>query len=210
MNRVIGKAVSARFLSGTTLRQKSSIKLNSSPRTRGDVPTFRGRRQPAFTLHPAHAGMFLREQEREAARETSPRTRGDVPIAICRINSLTGFTPHTRGCSQGRPQRALLWRLHPAHAGMFLVASIPLSSISASPRTRGDVPKDGKRFGIVFSFTPHTRGCSWPLVTSVPKVSLHPAHAGMFLALVHSLHPANAGISTPLMRGFIFLSADTA
>ena len=95
--------------------------LTSFPRIRGDVPArsdgganrckfsphTRGCSFSAFAYHgaaivfPAYAGMFRGSDGCYGEFASFPRIRGDVPDVAEVKNAMTGFSPHTRGCSAG-------------------------------------------------------------------------------------------------------------
>ena len=90
------------------------------------------------------------------------------------------FSPHTRGCSGGKPCRRRYRGVFPAYAGMFPNPGAGKSLFDRFPRIRGDVPRFrgvACRFG---PFSPHTRGCSDATTTQITAIEVFPAYAGMF------------------------------
>ena len=130
------------------------------PRIRGDVPTSQSLPKPSlkFSPHtrgcscveaankhrievfPAYAGMFLCGAPPISVRASFPRIRGDVPRPKDIIETIFGFSPHTRGCSLRRVAYGITRSVFPAYAGMFRSSSTLLPKASSFPRIRGDVP----------------------------------------------------------------------
>ena len=132
----------------------------SFPRIRGDVPTQKGITimQFEFSPHtrgcslnpiplplgggvfPAYAGMFRFLIEPIGTHQSFPRIRGDVDFAGNVGTWLSEFSPHTRGCSSGRPCHIAHNLVFPAYAGMFRLRRRKCLKGSCFPRIRGDVP----------------------------------------------------------------------
>ena len=108
------------------------------PRTRGDGPVTAGigHLMPAASPHtrgwtsatsrrrggrsgfPAHAGMDRRSYHGYGPRTRLPRTRGDGPRSSVVQAFTTAASPHTRGWTHDRGDRAAEMLGFPAHAGM--------------------------------------------------------------------------------------------
>ena len=94
------------------------LHLGCSPHTRGCTvgPTQYHARQGLF---PAHAGMYRPHTPSSPRYGPVPRTRGDVPLPLILAHTMAACSPHTRGCTGGRPRRDRRLCLFPAHAGMY-------------------------------------------------------------------------------------------
>ena len=90
-----------------------------------------------------------------------PRARGDVPAGARKRQGEEGFSPRTRGCSEGRERFYLSSFVFPAHAGMFRRDGISRTGGSSFPRARGDVPENSIVCQVQKRFSPRTRGCSF-------------------------------------------------
>ena len=90
-----------------------------SPHTRGCSCSviFRARDCKVF---PAYAGMFRCAAAVPHHRGRFPRIRGDVPTGLSNTRWPWKFSPHTRGCSDWRPDHGYYFAVFPAYAGMFL------------------------------------------------------------------------------------------
>ena len=172
----------------------------SFPRIRGDVPTEDGKHvlSGEFSPHtrgcssghqagnapgcvfPAYAGMFPHKHSKNASTRRFPRIRGDVPPLVWAAATSAAFSPHTRGCSQGKDLMQAVRAVFPAYAGMFLAYSCPRNPGGCFPRIRGDVPRNSTISLASTPFSPHTRGCSALLAVRGPANSVFPAYAGMF------------------------------
>ena len=132
------------------------------------------------TVFPAYAGMF-REQSRVLGSASSfPRIRGDVPLLTISSSWPSGFSPHTRGCSDDLAPYMHQKTVFPAYAGMFRASLAGERVCPGFPRIRGDVPPNLAIDVKSKQFSPHTRGCSdlpGHINTAVP---VFPAYAGMF------------------------------
>ena len=135
-----------------------------------------GRRR--MECFPAYAGMFRHSIWWYLRRRSFPRIRGDVPNAARLSEAITTFSPHTRGCSSGRP--------------------VGLVTIMRFPRIRGDVPPPASRPYRRWWFSPHTRGCSAFPYRLVHGFDVFPAYAGMFRIFCWA-PPAQLGF--PRIRG---------
>ena len=182
----------------------------SFPRIRGDVPTEDGKHvlSGEFSPHtrgcssghqagnapgcvfPAYAGMFPHKHSKNASTRRFPRIRGDVPPLVWAAATSAAFSPHTRGCSQGKDLMQAVRAVFPAYAGMFLAYSCPRNPGGCFPRIRGDVPRNSTISLASTPFSPHTRGCSALLAVRGPANSVFPAYAGMFLCCFCSRHQA--------------------
>ena len=136
-----------------------SCSFTFSPHTRGCSRLSRQSARPS-SVFPAHAGMFPGTPSGLRRFTSFPRTRGDVPddVRVAVIGKM--FSPHTRGCSEGRRSSLCPRVVFPAHAGMFPSVKAKVMVSTCFPRTRGDVP-----YGLFHQvgrglFSPHTRGCS--------------------------------------------------
>ena len=197
-----------------------SVQLLSFPRARGDVPhnrvrvhigrTFSPRTRGcswhtpidtvAGNVFPAHAGMFLPNDQPLPRLPCFPRARGDVPLIFDSVLPTSPFSPRTRGCSGDSYVEHRHHPVFPAHAGMFLQQQPDCYRHDGFPRARGDVPEQKNRDppthcfprargdvpiwlaflkgNIVFS--PRTRGCSLVSIFDPSGDPVFPAHAGMF------------------------------
>ena len=90
------------------------------------------------------------------------------------------FSPHTRGCSVGAPQRRRRRLVFPAYAGMFRTADCWRIWQDRFPRIRGDVPAAWLSNLYYVEFSPHTRGCSLVGRLLCTTGVVFPAYAGMF------------------------------
>ena len=112
-----------------------------------------------------------------------PRIRGDVPAMIRQIQSESGFSPHTRGCSVADgasgavhpvfphtrgcsghgERRQFAVHVFPAYAGMFRLRCGLYPARSSFPRIPGDVPAsaediaDAERFPRIRGDVPEAR-----------------------------------------------------
>ena len=199
------------------------------PRIRGDIPVnvphqeqvaqFSPRargcsRNAAFMLaqgsvFPACAGMFPAGHPRSRSCGGFPRVRGDVPSSD-KSSGLSGvFSPRARGCSSWPQPSPPFGSVFPACAGMFpRVASLEKLK-DRFPRIRGDVPVIVARVFVGLEFSPHTRGCSAFVISSLPVAKVFPAYAGMSPAPGNHSNP---GGCFPRMHAGMFRgpSADTS
>ena len=180
---------------------RRQINTHRFPRIRGDVPSTSIRRppEPWFSPHtrgcsgsffrllrrpgvfPAYAGMFRIMSGGRWRCRGFPRIRGDVPTKGELGLNLLPFSPHTRGCSDGRRRAGCYSCVFPAYAGMFLSDRRRIPLRDSFPRIRGDVPKL-RRAGIQATLVfPHTRGCSDRKASEIQTSLVFPAYAGMFL-----------------------------
>ena len=171
------------------------------PRIRGDVPSFKAHDIPFFgfsphtrgcscagetaspnqQVFPAYAGMFRGGNTDHRTLRSFPRIRGDVPFTLRRLQLFSGFSPHTRGCSECFPLPQFPLHVFPAYAGMFLCAVVQGEPHTGFPRIRGDVPQVAVEYFRACWFSPHTRGCSWQGLDMSSSTQVFPAYAGMFL-----------------------------
>ena len=109
-----------------------------------------------------------------------PRIRGDVPVWLEFHLTNTGFSPHTRGCSETMSSPWDSRIVFPAYAGMFRGRHRDRAASGCFPRIRGDVPVRYTVKRDEEGFSPHTRGCSHPRRHSNRLHTVFPAYAGMF------------------------------
>ena len=151
----------------------------SSPHTRGYFHSKVTLTTPA-TLFPAHAGVFPLGIAQILITHTLPRTRGGIS-EISKINGgLSVSSPHTRGYFRNRRHRIHHRHLFPAHAGVFPVADSIDKLMHALPRTRGGISRARWLGKCVLISSPHTRGYFRRCPRFYPRLSLFPAHAGVF------------------------------
>ena len=150
------------------------------PRARGDVPQSPSRKERLSYVFPAHAGMFRACMRSESVLGRFPRARGDVPPRTNAVRKSSEFSPRTRGCSFVAGERASILTVFPAHAGMFRVRQDVSNHTSSFPRARGDVPAISFSSSASQAFSPRTRGCSPPAISTCKASPVFPAHAGMF------------------------------
>ena len=149
-----------------------------------------------------------------------PRIRGDVPAMIRQIQSESGFSPHTRGCSVADGASGAVHPVFPhtrgcsgcgaafiqpvvvfpAYPGMFQPVLRTLPTPNGFPRIRGDVPTANPAAEGAIRFSPHTRGYSGCCARPPQKEVVFPAYAGMFPAWSRLL---NTAPSFPRIRGDI-------
>ena len=141
----------------------NGLKSLRFPRIRGDVP--------------------IRNAYINGEKVSFPRIRGDVPPIPPAIPSPPAFSPHTRGCSETLRASGFDLHVFPAYAGMFLIHQLAPVSKIRFPRIRGDVPAVGDQAMGVLKFSPHTRGCSCPMIDEILGGAVFPAYAGMFRML---------------------------
>ena len=92
--------------------------IRFSPHTRG-CSAAASSRALARRVFPAYAGMFLDPSYPISGGSSFPRIRGDVPgFAFCG-ESISVFSPHTRGCSHPCGNHEKRPSVFPAYAGMF-------------------------------------------------------------------------------------------
>ena len=109
-----------------------------------------------------------------------PRIRGDVPREVRAIVWVCEFSPHTRGCSLLNAVSKARVIVFPAYAGMFRRYEPSAEGLRGFPRIRGDVPCMTICMRLQMRFSPHTRGCSAPIVRNGRGKNVFPAYAGMF------------------------------
>ena len=90
------------------------------------------------------------------------------------------FSPRTRGCSVDCGVHPDWGYVFPAHAGMFLFIEYEDQASQGFPRARGDVPLRKLIHYVHGVFSPRTRGCSSGRCIAGVRLSVFPAHAGMF------------------------------
>ena len=127
-----------------------------------------------------------------------PRARGDVPPKPMSPKVKFWFSPRTRGCSWEKVDKACYQAVFPAHAGMFRLGTTDRINYSCFPRARGDVPDREQIDKILCGFSPRTRGCSFISHQHHAFHTVFPAHAGMFLSIVHKFVPR---VCFPRARG---------
>ena len=152
--------------------------------------------------------MFRNIKKLWVIRGRFPRARGDVPLRATKVRCPLAFSPRTRGCSQAGYTSNRLYKVFPAHAGMFRTAQQLTGVFPAHagmfrlnpacgggadcfPRARGDVPPCQKCRVKLVLFSPRTRGCSGAAAGGAVAGTVFPAHAGMFRALEIFLTPAH-------------------
>ncbi len=150
-----------------------------SPRARGcsrllDV------HEVKVNVFPACAGMFLAFELHVLQGQGFPRVRGDVPHIAYQTHCLDGFSPRARGCSLAIGLAKGLVDVFPACAGMFPPEMTNPDSMLRFPRVRGDVPLPSHTLLWNPMFSPRARGCSALACTSIQKLIVFPACAGMF------------------------------
>ena len=116
-------------------------------------------------------------------------------VQLC---GLIWFSPHTRGCSHVTRLTSVVVPVFPAYAGMFLPRCGVRHIGDRFPRIRGDVPAPETTPLPVYSFSPHTRGCSYISEHALEKYLVFPAYAGMFLK---SVRFKGKGSGFPRIRG---------
>ena len=149
-----------------------------SPRTRGWSPstTTAGGRS---SLLPAHAGMVPAAAGGLRRRVPAPRARGDGPWSTRCSRCASSCSPRTRGWSQRWEMSPAVLRLLPAHAGMVPSSGSASTSATATPRARGDGPRELTAWMPGRTCSPRTRGWSQPARMPTVQTPLLPAHAGM-------------------------------
>ena len=105
--------------------------------------------------------------------------RGDRPLSVSPCLSVHLFTPHARGSTQLRDEKAQELGVYPACAGIDRVVITALLEIVRLPRMRGDRPFP--LFGNLsqFSFTPHARGSTLDPTDPDFSAGVYPACAGI-------------------------------
>ena len=130
-----------------------------SPHTRG-CSSFADSSPPSWSVFPAYAGMFRRQNRVRPSIRSFPRIRGDVPQQSNKRLTRLWFSPHTRGCSSTQALNLESHTVFPAYAGMFRRFCLRLVGRTSFPRIRGDVPVFPQPKAFANWFSPHTRGCS--------------------------------------------------
>ncbi len=176
-------------------RQVAAI---GGPRARGVVPAAtpggrRWRRGPAHAgwshrsdpgnlarlVVPAHAGVVLVRRRRTASFRRGPRARGGGPVVGEEGHGGGGWSPRTRGWSQGQAARTPPRVVVPAHAGVVLRVRPDRGSRCCGPRARGGGPAAAYGALTGDAWSPRTRG--WSSAGTIPAAvaAVVPAHAGV-------------------------------
>ena len=153
---------------------------------------------PPHGVFPAHAGMFPGPSLAAPRHAGFPRARGDVPGIESFYGCEPGFSPRTRGCSQGTADLNAATKVFPAHAGMFPTGRGRAGRRDRFPRARGDVPAGAEVAAAPDPFSPRTRGCSPNQAPPLADHQVFPAHAGMF---PHPTQPMSTQTRFPRARG---------
>ncbi len=139
-------------------------RVESRPRTRGDLPVYadhghdiaassphaRGSSlshlplRPRRCVVPARAGIFPRFRWRGWCAGRRPRTRGDLPGGLSGARLPEWSSPHARGSSGMEARIPQIGQVVPARAGIFHRMD-PLAYLDAgsSPHARGSSPARG-------------------------------------------------------------------
>ena len=111
-----------------------------------------------------------------------PRIRGGVSkwvdASLIKIRS----SPHTRGCFLLSLHPPGITVVFPAYAGVFLIVHFKQDVIESLPRIRGGVSLCDFHGNLLFTSSPHTRGCFQVPVNRQELHLVFPAYAGVFLA----------------------------
>ena len=150
-----------------------------SPRMRG-CSRIRQPDQMGVAVVPAHAGMFPSVSICKRSCTRGPRACGDVPVPRLAVGAHRLWSPRMRGCSLKRLHEGQLFKVVPAHAGMFPAARDTPIFLASGPRACGDVPKLDLITFYYVKWSPRMRGCSQRIGRSRCKDLVVPAHAGMF------------------------------
>ena len=150
------------------------------PRIRGGVSVFKSL-LTVVVVFPAYAGVFLSLMDISTMSISLPRIRGGVSPMRHRRRPGRKSSPHTRGCFGTTLSGLCSQRVFPAYAGVFLVASGISAEIFCLPRIRGGVSAHRFRLRALVESSPHTRGCFPETHSSVARVKVFPAYAGVFL-----------------------------
>ena len=142
--------------------------------------------------------MFLLWIAATTARVGFPRVRGDVPINKITSGFMQVFSPRARGCSALTAQWPVKIRVFPACAGMFPARGHSAGHQRRFPRVRGDVPIGGVNLVFAGEFSPRARGCSSFYFSSLTRLYVFPACAGMFHFLMATPPPM---VRFPRVRG---------
>ena len=168
------------------------------PRIRGDVPLIKSLIEALLPFSPHTRGCSLRSGCWHIHGTRFPRIRGDVPTWIWNPWPAVRFSPHTRGCSEYILRITAYSGVFPAYAGMFPPVVTIGQTDRGFPRIRGDVPDLLTGLLGDRAFSPHTRGCSDPLVCRSLLRWVFPAYAGMFRPRIMRYQ---AQIGFPRIRG---------
>ena len=142
--------------------------------------------------------MFLPAAFAISGSRGFPRVRGDVPMLTSSSQHFIPFSPRARGCSRISAFTQLRQGVFPACAGMFRAGHVGVGAATCFPRVRGDVPSAGFPGPRWLPFSPRARGCSGLRYRGAPKLTVFPACAGMFLAMITALAVA---LRFPRVRG---------
>ena len=206
-------------------RSSRSLARRSVPRMRGDAPFRRYSRSISTSRSPhargctacsvcslaggmpfpACAGMHRRSPRPAAPASAVPRMRGDAPFIDLELWRRQNRSPHARGCT-GFPVRGLISVApFPACAGMHRCGRSSTGSGRAVPRMRGDAPQSRSVKAVLFSRSPHARGCTAHHAERHGGRDPFPACAGM-----HRFTTTCGWIcfSVPRMRGDAPFAAD--
>ena len=129
---------------------------------------------------PALAGMYLLALAALASFYSFPRTRGDVPAVDIADPTNAVLPPHSRGCTRALVSLSYPDNASPALAGMYRRNRALRIGGAGFPRTRGDVPCAHVLRLDSRQLPPHSRGCTFDLVTEAAYPFASPALAGMY------------------------------
>ena len=128
---------------------------------------------------PAHAGMDPWLQHRGSRAIGFPRPRGDGPTPTSTTTAAARVSPPTRGWTYMWGRVRITDSGFPAHAGMDLAIAGIRAFRLWFPRPRGDGPPHARPGPPLFAVSPPTRGWTVMPLTTDPRQSGFPAHAGM-------------------------------
>ena len=134
-----------------------------------------------FSFSPAHPrsrGENASRGVQPRVHEAHPRSRGENTTCPLAKYLAIGSSPLTRGKHVTGLTRATPGRLIPAHAGKTAGDVLPVSRISAHPRSRGENSPPNLLMGEEAGSSPLTRGKPQQAALAVHTLRLIPAHAG--------------------------------
>ena len=159
------------------LMPASAASSGSSPLTRGKHLDG-GSVEITGRLIPAHAGKTREGVQVLGKAGAHPRSRGENSERPFHESHLKGSSPLTRGKHVlTHPPRARLG-LIPAHAGKTPLGAVPLGTVRAHPRSRGENKSMRYRVDWTQGSSPLTRGKRSAHRRSHHQCGLIPAHAG--------------------------------
>ena len=185
------------------LHQLSREVPQFAPHTRGSTRS-RQKVLPAWSVCPAHAGVYRPGRCQGSGRHCLPRTRGGLPQALSHRLIKSRFAPHTRGSTPFyvRCHRASM--VCPAHAGVYPHLLFIIRPGEGLPRTRGGLPFSVISGDIAPPFAPHTRGSTVIGLAGDDHIVVCPAHAGVYRSRESR---ARFGLCLPRTRGGLPLAA---